>query len=158
MERTGNGGVRHTLMVPNDTQHLAEVREAVQSVVSQSAFPARDARLIVLAVDEAVTNIMEHAYEEKRTDQLDIEMVLAADATKFEVVIRDSGKHFNPDEIQGLDIEEHVREGRKNGLGIFLMRKIMDEVNYKFKQGVQNELRMVKYVGGKTGKPGRPAG
>ena len=155
MERIGNGGVRHTLKVPNATQHLVEVREAVQGVVSQSAFPARDARLIVLAVDEAVTNIMEHAYEEKREDELDIEMVLTADATKFEVVIRDSGKHFNPDGIREPDVRKHVREGRRHGLGIFLMRKIMDEVNYKFKHGVRNELQMIKYVGGKK-EPAKP--
>jgi anti-sigma regulatory factor (Ser/Thr protein kinase) len=44
------------------------------------------------------------------------------------------------------DIAEHVAAGRRNGLGIFLMRQIMDEVKYTFVQGFRNELRMVKYV------------
>lgn len=135
------------LVIPNSTQHLATVREAVREVVANSAFPSKDVNRIILAVDEAVANIMEHAYEEAREkDQLTIELKLDADSTRFEVVIIDSGREFDPSEIDVPDMDEHVSQGRKNGLGIFLMRQIMDEVQYTFVQGFRNELRMVKYV------------
>ena len=135
------------LVIPNDTKYLATVRESVRDVVKNSAFPDKDINRIILAVDEAVANIMEHAYENARAgDKLSIELKLDADATRFEVVIIDSGREFDPSEIDVPNMDEHVAQGKKNGLGIFLMRQIMDEVQYTFVQGFRNELRMVKYV------------
>jgi anti-sigma regulatory factor (Ser/Thr protein kinase) len=134
-------------VIPNDTRFLAQVREAVSEVVQESAFPDKDMHRIILAVDEAVANIMEHAFESSDGEsELAITMALNADANSFEVVIHDSGKEFDPAEVDTPDIAEHVAAGRRNGLGIFLMRQIMDEVKYTFVQGFRNELRMVKYV------------
>lgn len=135
------------LVIPNKTKYLATVREAVCEVVKESAFPDKDMHRIILAVDEAVANIMEHAYENHEPEsELTINMALDADATKFEVIIRDSGKEFDPSDIETPNMEQHVAAGKRNGLGIFLMRQIMDEVKYTFVHGTKNELRMVKYV------------
>ncbi|MHC4870958.1 MAG: ATP-binding protein [Planctomycetota bacterium] len=135
------------LVIPNKTKYLSTVRDAVSSVVTESEFPDTDMHRIILAVDEAVANIMEHAYENHEPDsELTITMLLDADDTKFEVVIQDSGREFDPSDIETPDMEEHVAAGRRNGLGIFLMRQIMDEVKYTFVHGTKNELRMVKYV------------
>jgi len=138
--------VHRELVVPNDTQYLATVREEVTKVVSQSAFAGRDQKLLILAVDEAITNIMEHAYDNDLEGELDVELILEADATRFEVVIRDSGKEFDPTAVDIPDITAHIRKGQKHGLGIFLIRQIMDEVNYSFVHGEKNELQMIKYV------------
>lgn len=145
-EQNVMGAVHRDMVVPNDTEHLVDVREAVRDVVHESAFPDKDVNRIILAVDEAVANIMEHAYETNQEGELTIEMTLDADASKFEVVIIDSGKEFDPAEIDVPDMSDHVAKGKKKGLGIFLMRQIMDEVQYTFVQGFRNELRMVKYV------------
>lgn len=139
--------IHRELVIPNDTRHLAEVRSAVREVVGASDFPADEMNRITVAVDEAVTNIMEHAYENDLEGELEIELLLEADNTRFEVIIRDSGKSFDPNGVTEPDLEEYVRSGRRKGLGIFLMRRIMDEVHYEFRQGVRNELRMVKYAG-----------
>jgi anti-sigma regulatory factor (Ser/Thr protein kinase) len=139
--------VQKELVIPNSTKYLATVREAVSEVVQDSAFPDKDMHRIVLAVDEAVANIMEHAFEAgDEESELTISLQLDADATKFEVVIIDSGKEFDPSEVDTPDMAEHVAAGKRNGLGIFLMRQIMDEVKYTFVSGFRNELRMVKYV------------
>ena len=138
--------VHRELVVPNDTQYLATVREEVTKVVSQSAFAGRDQKLLILAVDEAITNIMEHAYDNDLEGELDVELILEADATRFEVIIRDSGKEFDPTAVDIPDITAHISKGQKHGLGIFLIRQIMDEVNYNFVQGEKNQLQMVKYV------------
>lgn len=139
--------IHKELVIPNETKYLATVREAVSNVVKESAFPCNDIHRIILAVDEAVANIMEHAYEGRdRESELTITMALDADATKFEVVILDSGNEFDPADIETPNMMEHVAAGRRNGLGIFLMRQIMDEVKYTFVHGFRNELRMVKYV------------
>jgi serine/threonine-protein kinase RsbW len=138
--------IHRELVVPNDTQYLVQVRQEVTKVVAQSAFTDRDRKLIILAVDEAVTNIMEHAYDNDLEGELDVELILEYDNTRFEVVIRDSGKEFDPRKLEVVDVREHARKGSKHGLGIFLIRQIMDEINYNFVQGVRNELQMIKYV------------
>lgn len=138
--------IHRELVVPNDTQYLVQVRQEVTKIVAQSAFTDRDRKLIILAVDEAVTNIMEHAYDNDLEGELDVELILEYDNTRFEVVIRDSGKEFDPRTLEVVDVREHVRKGSKHGLGIFLIRQIMDEINYNFVQGVRNELQMIKYV------------
>jgi len=53
---------------------------------------------------------------------------------------------FNPESIPNPDMKDHVQRGHKKGLGIFLMRQIMDEVRYKFRDGVKNELTLVKFI------------
>jgi serine/threonine-protein kinase RsbW len=138
--------IHRELVVPNDTQYLVSVRKEVTKVVEQSAFSEKDRKLIIVAVDEAVTNIMEHAYDNDLEGELDIELILEYDATRFEVVIRDSGKEFDPRSLEVPNVPEHVKQGSKHGLGIFLIRQIMDEINYNFVQGVRNELQMIKYV------------
>lgn len=143
------GLIHRELVIPNDTKYLAEVRQVVQDVVHSSRFPTSEANRIVLAVDEAVTNIMQHAYEHDLEGNLEIELVVEGDNTKFEVVIRDSGKSFDPKSADEVDVGEHVKNGKRHGLGIFLIRQIMDEVVYSYKQGVRNELRMVKYAAGR---------
>ena len=138
--------IHRELVVPNDTEYLVQVRQEVTKVVEQSAFSERDRKLIIVAVDEAVTNIMEHAYDNDLEGELDIELILEADATRFEVIIRDSGKEFDPSAVNIPDITAHVGKGQRHGLGIFLIRQIMDEINYNFVQGLRNELQMIKYV------------
>ncbi len=138
--------MKRRLVIPNDTKYLNTVRDFVVEVVANSAFPKIDMGRIVLAVDEAVTNIIEHAYSNRREGEVDIQLELQANATKFECVIHDSGIHFNPELVSNPDMEDHVAAGRKNGLGIFLMRQIMDKVDYEFEEGVVNRLRLIKYV------------
>ena len=147
------------LTVPCDTSYLIRVRTAVMEVVGEAGFPTAQANMVSLAVDEAVANIMEHAYpraEGRNCDDpgslgQDIQIVLEADAARFEVRIRDRGVGFDPRGAADVDLNAHLRSGSKGGLGIFLMRRVMDEINYSFKQGIQNELQMIKYVDGARG-------
>ncbi len=138
--------IHREMVVPNDTEYLATVREEVTKVVKESAFSERDRKMIIVAVDEAVTNIMEHAYDNDLEGELDVELILEYDATRFEVIIRDSGKEFDMRTLTVPDVREHVKKGSRHGLGIFLIRQIMDEINYSFIQGVRNELQLIKYV------------
>jgi len=136
--------LRDRLVVSNDTKHLVVVRDFISRLVVQSRLSREDENKIILAVDEAVTNIIEHGYDEGVEGSIEIDVEIAE--RQFRVVIRDSGRVFNPETIPYPDLQEHVRTGRKKGLGIFLMRQIMDEVRYRFKDGVKNELTLIKYV------------
>jgi serine/threonine-protein kinase RsbW len=136
--------LKDRLVVSNDTKHLIIVRDFVARLIHQSRLPKDDENKVILAVDEAVTNVIEHGYEDG--DEGTIEIEIEADESQFKIVIRDTGRVFNPESVPDPDMREHVLKGRKKGLGIFLMRQIMDEVRYKFKDGVKNELTLVKYI------------
>ena len=135
---------RDTTSVAAETSNLQKVREFMSRLVKASSLPERDGNKVVLAVDEAIANIVKHAYSQKGSGEVELEVRF--DAEKFEVLIRDDGQAFDPNAIKSPDMAEHVRMGRKTGLGIFLMRQIMDEVKYSFKDGEKNRLHLVKFI------------
>ncbi len=135
---------RRDLRVTSETKNLSVVRDFVSECATRSALPRTEMNKVILAVDEAVSNIMRHGY---RGGPGEIELVVEADPKRIAITILDSGTKFDPDRVQDPDMGEHIRQGRKSGLGIFLMRQIMDEVSYSFREGVRNQLRLVKYLG-----------
>ncbi len=130
------------LRITNETKNLSLVRQVVGEVLDRTPFGKDDKAKIILAVDEAVANVVEHAYEGKKGD---IDLVFFLDEDRLEITIRDNGKKFNPELIPTPDIHEHIKRGLKGGLGMFLMRKIMDEVRYSLDSTYVNELVMVKF-------------
>ncbi|HKS16025.1 MAG TPA: ATP-binding protein [Planctomycetota bacterium] len=138
-----SGSLKDRLTVANDTRHLLAVRDFTSRMARHGGWSAEDVHKIVLAIDEAVTNIIEHGYNKGERGTIEIEAEWEGD--RFQVVIRDSARVFNPESIPAPDMAEHVKAGRKKGLGLFLMRQIMDEVRYRYKDGVQNELTLVKF-------------
>ena len=131
------------LTIPNNTHYLRDVREFVARMARRSSAKPEEENKIILAVDEAVSIIMKHAYRETPNGTISLEII--ADKSKFQIIIRDSGKSFDPGTIKEPDLGKYVKTGKKEGLGIYLMRRIMDEVSYDFINGVRNELRMTKY-------------
>jgi serine/threonine-protein kinase RsbW len=138
-----SGTLKDRLSVSNDTRHLLAVRDFISRMARHGGLPPEEVHKIVLAIDEAVTNIIEHGYNKDEKGTIELEADWERD--RFQVVIRDSARVFNPESIPAPDMVEHVKAGRKKGLGLFLMRQIMDEVRYRYKDGVQNELTLVKY-------------
>jgi serine/threonine-protein kinase RsbW len=133
------------LRITNETKNLSLVRQVVGEVLDRTPFGRDDKAKIILAVDEAVANVVEHAYEGARGD---IDIVFYLDPERLEITIRDNGKKFNPELIPTPDIHQHIMKGLKGGLGMFLMRKIMDEVRYSRDSTYVNELVMVKFCPG----------
>lgn len=145
--------INETLRITNDTKNLIKVREFMSRMIRSSALPPNEENKVILAVDEAVSNIIEHGYEARIEGYIDITVDVTDEQFKIRIV--DTGKNFDPDRIRDPNILEHVRAGKRKGLGIFLMRQIMDEVRYIFKEGVHNELVLIKYV--RPPLPGAPA-
>ncbi len=141
--------VRHAMKVPNSKALLAAVREIIGELIRRSAYPVKkDAGALMLAVDEAMANIMEHAYGEGRGE---IDLELSADGESFSAVLRDQGPPFDPGSVRAPDLKAHVKSGRRHGLGLFLIRSIMDEVNYTYSERGGNELRLVRFAQRKRG-------
>ena len=142
------------LVIPNETRFLKDVRAFAKETLAGSDLPKGVAYRIVLAVDEAVTNVIEHGYGAGERGMIRISM--SAKGGRLEVVVRDHGRHFDPTSVEEVDLERHVREGRRKGLGLFLIRKIMDELRYSFERGLGNRLTMVKFYvpGSSTARSG----
>ena len=132
------------LEVRSDPQMLSVVRSAVQQLAAVAGFADRDCRLITLAVDEAMANIIRHAYN-SRTDR-PIELSCWHRNGRLEFLLVDYGKPVPPEEIRGRPLHE-VRPG---GLGVHLIKEIMDSVRYEPRRS-GNHLRLSKRVPKRSG-------
>jgi serine/threonine-protein kinase RsbW len=100
------------------------------------------------AVGEACTNVMKYAYSEKGGL---ITLTCEMKDHSFVVVISDHGKPFDPGSIPPPDLDASLEKRRIGGLGMYLMKKYMDEVTYSFKADTGNTLVMKKMLTGKQG-------
>ena len=94
-----------------------------------------------LALEEAVTNVILYAYPEGSDGLVDVEAIMSKDKLKF--IISDSGKEFDPTAAPEADITLGVEDRPIGGLGIYLVRNIMDSVSYERTDG-KNILSMTK--------------
>jgi len=133
---------RHELRIGADMQHLELVRTAVADAIRVGGFEEAFTNRILIAVDEAVTNIIEHGYDGCDKGQIDI--ICEVEPDTFTISIIDQGEAFDPRTMTDIDIQRHVAQGKAGGLGIFLIRKIMDVVDYHHETGRHNRLTMVK--------------
>lgn len=95
---------------------------------------------IELAVEEILTNIIKYAYAEQ-AGEMEVECGLGPEG--FWLRFRDQGPAFNPLEVDDPSLDAGVQDRQVGGLGLFLVRKFMDEVEYQ-RQGDSNLLRVVK--------------
>lgn len=142
---------RYHLRIPSQTDNLEIIREFVTRIARQVGFRDEDIGKIELAVDEACTNVIEHAYgyNDKKPIQVDI----LFDQQKLSVTISDRGKGFDPKKLKPPDMKKYMEDMRRGGLGVHLMQRLMDEIDFDIKPGKKNMVRMVKYLNGD--KPGR---
>jgi len=131
-----------SLNVPSSTENLAMIRDFVSNIGCQAGFTEAEVARLALAVDEACANVIEHAYLQEVTHEVTVRAIVDDDALRFEIV--DNGRHFDPAIIQPQDVEELIRQRKSGGLGLRLIRTIMDDVQYRIIPGEKNELRMTK--------------
>jgi serine/threonine-protein kinase RsbW len=138
------GSVEQTfsLQVPSSTGNLALIRDFVTRVGGQAGLDEVEIGNLELAVDEACANVIEHAYEHDYTKQVVIRAIYDEDTLRIEVV--DTGKGFDPQSVQSADIQRLAAERKTGGLGLRLIKTLMDEVHYEVVPGTKNELVMVK--------------
>lgn len=123
-------------------EYLDEIRDFVGNIARDSGFSDKDVYNIQLATDEAASNIIEHAYE-KITDGV-LELSCRVGEDQITIILTDHGESFDPSEIPLPDLKADLSDRKIGGLGIFLMRKLMDEVHYESKPNKSNVLTMIK--------------
>jgi serine/threonine-protein kinase RsbW len=93
-----------------------------------------------LAVEEAVMNVIEHAYGGKGGE---VTVCFEVDGADVQITVTDHGQPFNPDRVAMPNLNQPLEERPIGGLGIYLMQQLMDEVEFAF-SAEGNRLRMVK--------------
>lgn len=135
---------KFTLQVPSSTENLAMIREFVTSVGRQATLTELEIGQLELAVDEACANVIEHAYGHDITK--DVSVRATFDDQKLKISVIDEGLGFDPAEVNQKSLDQLVHERRSGGLGIRLIKTLMDEVSYEIEPGQKNELHMTKLI------------
>lgn len=125
--------------------NLDEIREIVGEAARQIGFSDKEIYAIQLAADEASSNIIEHAYAGIKGGKLEIDVNTSANELK--IIMRDRGKSFDPSSVPEPNVKADLSERKIGGLGMYLMRKLMDEVSYESSPDNGNILTMIKRLG-----------
>ena len=127
---------------PAQLDQLSAIADFITEAARQLHMGERDIFAVQMAVDEAVTNIITHGYPGQPDGSLDISCRKKGDDLIVE--IRDRGSPFDPDEVPEPDLHTPLEDRREGGLGIFLMRRMMDRVEFAHLDG-ENVLTMARH-------------
>lgn len=130
---------------PARFEYLDEIRDLVAQVARRGGFTEKEIYSIQLAADEAASNIIEHAYE-GTTDGI-LQVTCEMQGNEIFIAMHDDGKPFDPSEVKQPNLKADLSERQIGGLGVYLMRKLMDKVQYESKPGAGNLLTMRKRRG-----------
>ena len=131
---------RH-LVLHNDIQQIPQLADFVETIALEKHLSQSLAMGINLALEEAVSNVILYAYSKETDGLVDVEAILRKDSLEF--IIVDSGVPFNPTAAPVVDTTLPIEERSIGGLGIHLVRELMDSVSYERKDE-KNYLRMIK--------------
>lgn len=129
------------LVIRNDVSELSRVQAFVEEIEALGMFPASFSMQLNLVLEEALSNIIFYAYEPGSVQSITIDFIYRDKS--LEINIMDTGKAFDPTAKEDPDINLPAEERPIGGLGIFLIKKIMDELSYT-RRGEHNVLKMKK--------------
>ena len=134
----------HRLDVPAHPASLERVRRFVREAARLAGLEDRAAGHVTMAVDEACSNVVEHAYGGESGHAF--EVWAGAQGTEFVVRIRHTGRAFDPARYVGpTRLDEGATLRRKGGFGVFLIGQLVDDVRYHTRGGV-SEVRLAKHL------------
>lgn len=123
-------------------ENVPRAIECVTEWAQKAGFDERALYEIQLAVDEACANVVDHAYQ--GADPGDIEVSCCLDDQILTVQVRDWGTGFDLTSVADPDLDAPLEERTLGGLGLFLVRQVMDDVQFRSDPELGNELMMSK--------------
>lgn len=133
--------IKRSLILPNDIETIPLLNEFIDSVAEEMALDMSLTMSLNLAMEEAVVNVMDYAYPEGQQGNVEIEAMTDGEWLTF--VISDSGVPFDPTTKEDADTTLSAEERPIGGLGIFLVRQLMDVIQYQ-RDGDKNVLTLRK--------------
>jgi len=129
--------------VPGDAAQLSALTEFLRDFWSSADLAPAQFTSFELALEEVFTNIVMHGSQPGRVPQVEVSLVLAGDG--LTMTVEDDGPQFDPLSLPPPDITAGLEDRPVGGLGVFLIRQIMDAVSYQ-RIGTRNQLRITKHV------------
>lgn len=136
-----------TAVFPGSYESLAAIGNFIRQAAQDFGLSSCASYAVETAVDEACSNIIEHAYGGEGIG--DIFCSVEMTERELRITLEDTGKPFNPEAIKNPDINSSLEDRDDHGLGLYFMRQWMDEVTFHFSQG-RNQVTMIKRKGKKS--------
>ena len=133
-----------SLFLRNDVPEIERLAEEVTRFANQHGVPLETAGDLNLALEEVVANVIMHAYPQGGAHEIRVDVTAEKDRVTAEVV--DDGVGFDPLQGPEPNVALPLAQRPVGGLGLFLIRRVMDELHYSREAG-RNRLRMAKKVG-----------
>lgn len=134
--------IMRTEIFPADFSSLQAIRDFVAQAALDAGMDDKEAYAVQLAVDEAASNIIEHACCELECSQIEITCNARADG--LAIILRDHGRPFDPKKIKAPNLGTDISKRKIGGLGMYMIRKLMDEVCYETSPENGNTLTLFK--------------
>ena len=139
------------LQTPGHGSYLAYIRPIVGDLARKVGFDESEIAKIEMAVDEACTNIVEHAYAPDANwrwqhQRPEIRLVVRIARDQLIIELSDHGQNFDFAAYQPANVQDRAKDMKTGGYGIAIMRQFMDEVVYTSSDVEGNILRLVKYL------------
>ena len=131
------------LRFPSENRYLHMVHQLTKNLAESTGFETVEAEQIALAVDEAATNVIQHAYGGEPGHE--IEVHFDPEGESLNIVIFHEGEALDSVPVPEFDLEKLVAEKRKGGLGLAIMRQMMDKVEHRRAGTGKNMCVMVRY-------------
>jgi serine/threonine-protein kinase RsbW len=135
---------KQVLTVTSDVNNLESICRFVAAAAGDMGMDEDMLYDLQLAVDEACTNVIDYAYQGRGGQPVTVEC--AEQDGKCVVVIRDCGRPFDPSRVRQPDLTSPLSKRQVGGLGIYLMRRLMDDVRFRFDDQNGNELTLIKAI------------
>ena len=126
-----------------DLNRIPELSDFIESITQRLEMDPMVTGQVQLAVEEAVVNVMTYAYPERKKGFVTIKAM--SDGHELRLVVIDSGRAFDPTSKEKADVSLSLEDRPIGGLGIFLVRELMDTINYERVDG-RNILMMIKNI------------
>ena len=136
--------IEHRIVLKNDISELERLHDFIKQIGKENHIKDGLLDEINLAVEEAIVNVIDYAYPDGVEGEAVINVNEENGFIKF--VIKDKGKPFDPTQVKEADTTLGVEDREIGGLGIFLVRKIMDNVQYERTADGQNVLTLIKKI------------
>ncbi len=134
--------LQRSITLPNDISTISQLSEFVETVCEEKGLDMALTMNLNLALEEAVVNVMSYAYPDS---QGDVKVDIMIDDQKVVSILTDSGIPFDPTQKGDVDTTLPAEERPIGGLGIHLVKQIMDKVSYQY-VGNQNILTLEKNI------------
>jgi anti-sigma regulatory factor (Ser/Thr protein kinase) len=134
-----------------DLSELAALAAFVERFAAEESLPAEDAFQLNLVLEELITNTVSYGHPDGSGPPIQLRMERRGDVVEAHLV--DAGIAFDPRNAPEPDLDAPLEERRTGGLGVFLVRQFVDELDYRREDG-RNHLRLRKRVGARAASDG----